>query len=244
MEHRTFHPFTELPPEIRARIWRHAVQPRIVPITCWVGDKLAEYVSHAIAGEKWEQDLAKYRNDAKTRLPLDLYAKAPPKPAVMDVCRETRSLGLYEKMILTPGSDASYAWVNYDADIIYLKTHDEPYTRLKNCGSRVRRLQIKVDVTDEFWDRNRSHGLRTTFTQLDECFVLMRGDGRIWYWRARECRDLIACAPENVHLIEPRTDERMTLAELRRLTDTEIHEWVERTEIDDTSSSEDDDSDW
>lgn len=246
MANRTFHLFSELPPEIRARIWRHTVEPRIVPVTCWVGNKRAEQVSLAVSGDVWEKALADYRQGAqtnasmKTKLPLELYARSPLKPAVLDACRESRGLGLYEKMILTPGSSASYAWVNYDVDIIYLKDHDEPYTRLRNCGSRVRRLKIKVDVTDEFWDRNRSSGLKFTFSQLKECFVVMRGEGRIWFWRTKDNHNYISCPFEKIHLIEERTNEQMTLAELCQLSEEQVMSWVRSTDIEDDSSEEDD----
>ncbi|PQK13798.1 hypothetical protein BB8028_0004g07290 [Beauveria bassiana] len=145
MKNCAFQLFPQLPPEIRACIWRHAIEPRIVPVTCWVGNQRAEAIntSRATHGAGWESDLAAVRRRRQnqkdpttmTQLPLELYAVALHKPPVLDVCRETRSIGLYEPMILTPGSSASYAWVNYNVDVIHLQDDQEPYTRFRNCDA-------------------------------------------------------------------------------------------------------------
>lgn len=205
-----------------------------MPVSFWVGARVSGHFGYGPRDAKWNEAVAKYRSyvlaptPIRTILPLELYAKTSLKPALLDVCRETRSLGLYEKMILTPGSSASYAWVNYDVDIIEIEEGHEYYLLLENCGSRIRRLRLKVDLTDEGWSRGCAGELRATFTQLIECFVIMKGDARIWHWRPPQVYSLIPCAPNQIHLMDERTNEQMTCAELSRMTDEEIAEWVER----------------
>ncbi|KAJ6779546.1 hypothetical protein PWT90_05170 [Aphanocladium album] len=247
MENLEFHLFGELPPELRARIWHQTVEPRIVPVTCWVGNRRAEAVSQQVSGELWDKALENYRHSVqnnpacKTKLPLELYARAPNKPAVLDVCKEARSLKLYEKMILTPGSSASYAWVNYDVDIIYLEDHEEPYTRFQNCGHLVRRLRIYADLEQEYWSRNQSYGLKVTFNQLAECFVIMDEDTRIWDWRLYDHQRWFSCPPAKIHLIHLDNDEQMTWDELQRMPADKLAIWVQSSPRRDTSSDEDSD---
>lgn len=228
-----FHLFPELPPEIRAHVWRHTVEPRIVPITCWVGNERAEATTMSEArDDARDEDLAAGRRHARTgptaetELPVELYAKAPMRPAVLDVCRETRKLGLYKKMILTPGSSASYAWVNYEVDIIHLEDEEEPYTLFRNCGSLVRRLRIRADPSNEYWFYKQSAALKSTFDYLQECFVVMGDDTRIWDWRSYDARKWFSCPLNKVHLIDEENDERMTYETLIEMSDETRNKWA------------------
>ncbi|KAJ3495218.1 hypothetical protein NLG97_g3553 [Lecanicillium saksenae] len=228
-----FHLFAQLPPEIREQIWRCTVEPRIVHIRCWVGNRPVEDMPYGAYGEIWEKALVEYRRDAenfasvRTRLPV-LHARAPDKPAILDVCREARSLALYEKIILTPGSSVSYAWVNYDVDVIHLVTPDETFARLVHCGNRVRRLQIPIDQDDKSWYRNRLYALKIYFPQLEECFFIMAGRTNIWHWRDVHYNDLFACPVDKINLIDERSNQRMTYAELSQMSDEDAREWIER----------------
>ncbi|PMB72054.1 hypothetical protein BM221_002154 [Beauveria bassiana] len=236
MKNCAFQLFPQLPPEIRACIWRHAIEPRIVPVTCWVGNQRAEAIntSRATHGAGWESDLAAVRRRRQnqkdpttmTQLPLELYAVVLHKPPVLDVCRETRSIGLYEPMILTPGSSASYAWVNYNVDVIHLQDDQEPYTRFRNCGHLVRRLRICADPSDEYWFYNQSATLKSTFCQLAECFVVMGTDARIWDWKCYDYQKWFSCPPDNIHLIDEENGEQMTYGELLRLSDEDLKNWA------------------
>ena len=42
MDEPTFHPFPRLPYELRVHIWTLTVQPRIVPVSCWIGARRAD----------------------------------------------------------------------------------------------------------------------------------------------------------------------------------------------------------
>ncbi|KAM3496971.1 hypothetical protein MY10362_009658 [Beauveria mimosiformis] len=234
MKNCAFQLFSELPPEIRARIWRHAIEPRIVPVTCWVGNQRAEAInnSRATHGTGWERDLAAVRRrtqtdpTAKTQLPLELYAVALHKPPVLDICRETRSIRLYEKMILTPGSSISYAWVNYHVDVIDLQDDQEPYARFQNCAHLVRRLRLCADPSDEYWFYNQSATLKSTFCQLAECFVVMGKDARIWYWRCYDYQKWFSCPPDSIHRIDEENDEEMTYRDLLEMSDEKVKKWA------------------
>ncbi|OAA70942.1 hypothetical protein LEL_09533 [Akanthomyces lecanii RCEF 1005] len=245
MNNGTFHLFTELPPEIRASIWRHAVEPRIVPITCWTGEQRAEVTTMS---EAREDDLAegcrRAHTDptAKTELPLELYAKAPLRPPLLDVCKEVLQLGLYEQMILTPGSSASYAWVNYEMDNIYLEDEEEPYSLYRNCGSLVRRLRIRADPSNEYWFYNQSATLKSTFNQLQECFVVMGDEARIWDWRSYDYRKWFSCPPDKIHLIDEENDERMTHEELLQMSNEAVNKWSMSSNRFGSSASADDEN--
>lgn len=219
----TFHPFPRLPYELRTRIWKLTVEPRTVPVTCWIGHRRANEVSRYPDFNSWRDDLnmeAMKRDllakHSASTLPLVLYAASPIKPGIIDACWESRSLALdlklYEKLILEPGSTASYAWVNFDMDTIDID-EDEYYERFIHCAHKIRRLKFKANIGKRecfvFESKNLSR-----FDNLLECFVMTDNGPFKWaaanFYRPR-------CNPKRVFIIKEQTGQMITLADLDKL---------------------------
>ncbi|GAB0145963.1 hypothetical protein EsHS_00006379 [Epichloe bromicola] len=154
------------------------------------------------------------------------------KPGIIHACRESRSLALdrklYEKLILEPGSTASYAWVNFDMDTIDIGG-DECYERFIHCANKIRRLKFKANIRQEEWFYFESQNL-SHFDNLLECFVVTEHSLYDWagakFYRPR-------CNPEGVFIIEEQTGRMMCLAELDRWREAISHRWsAEDDELD------------
>lgn len=154
-----------------------SIVQRIVPIICWKGNTRAQ---GAKIEPIWEiyPHLDIFPKRVLNNLPPPhnlLYAASPLKPSILDTCVESRKLGLkfYEKIILRPGSTVSYAWINYDVDILSIE-QEERYESFKNCGKKVKRLKFTADIglEKQYW--TLSCGL-WVFPTLVECFVVAMG---------------------------------------------------------------------
>lgn len=215
------------------------VEPRVVPVSCWFGGCRAvdlplstDILRPSKRGRKelqWAKRAAiKDAPPGKTGLPLELYAASPLKPAVLDACRESRGLGLYEKMVLTKGSDASYAWVNYDVDVVHLVNDDERYEWYSACGDKIRRLKLHVDIGDEYWSRSQSLAL-PVFSNLAECFVVSVCNIGMFRDKCSPA-GYFRCPPHTQRFIDENTGEEKTYAQFLAMTDDEFGRWYRKDE--------------
>ncbi|QPH16080.1 hypothetical protein C2857_000627 [Epichloe festucae Fl1] len=198
----TFHPFPRLPFELRARIWVLTVEPRTVPVTCWIGHRRANEVNRYPDFYNWRVDLN--IEAMKPGLLAKHFASTLPLSRSLAL-----DLKLYEKLILEPGSTASYAWVNFDMDTIDIG-ENELYERFIHCANKIRRLKFKASIRSEEWfcfeSQNLSH-----FNNLLECFVVTEHNIFDWagakFYRPR-------CNPEGVFIIQEQTGQMKCLADL------------------------------
>ncbi|KAK2612377.1 hypothetical protein QQS21_001641 [Conoideocrella luteorostrata] len=211
-----FHLFPRLPYELRALIWTLTVEPRTVPISCWIGDRPAKEVNPS--DEYWRRDLSsethmpEFAKHHATTLPLVLYAASPIKPSIIHACRESRALNLYEKLILEPGSEASFAWVNFDVDTIDIGDY-QIFQRFKHCGHKIRRLKLEANMSDEYFSRYGSHEL-SFFNNLLECFIVTKDPFYFW---AGAYEERLQCKPESTFIIDEITGEVKCCADLDQL---------------------------
>lgn len=235
-DHAEFGLFCELPLEIREHIWRSTVEPRVVPVSCWFSSMSAIDAGFPanFMKPKGRKDVQRVRRRVAeeapdSTLPLELYAASPLKPAILDVCKESRRVGLgcYEKMILTPDTDISFTWVNYNIDTIHLVEDEDLYEWYDACGSKIRRLKLRVDMGDEWFCRLRCFSLRT-FPKLVECFVVSIRS--ISTFHDSDPILCFRCPPENIHLIEEYSGVEMKYAQLKAMTDTEYETWAREKE--------------
>ncbi|KAK1994774.1 hypothetical protein LX36DRAFT_660262 [Colletotrichum falcatum] len=117
-----FHLFPELPFELRIRIWELTREPRVLRVEA-------------------RAELDKHR-----RRPLDytlLYCASPePVPAVLQTCRESRNLGLYERSF-AGGLAPRHIWVDFQVDTIRATYWDLKLLRADKA--RIRHLSIQVE---------------------------------------------------------------------------------------------------
>ncbi|KAK2012534.1 hypothetical protein LZ32DRAFT_638206 [Colletotrichum eremochloae] len=122
-----FHLFSNLPFELRIRIWDMTREPRLLNV-------------------KARAELNKYR-----RHPLDytlFYCTSPnPVPAILQTCHESRSLGLYERSFAS-GLTPRYIWVDFQLDTIRATYWDLKLLKVEK--ERIRHLSIEVENTDCF----------------------------------------------------------------------------------------------
>jgi hypothetical protein len=98
----TFHLFTLLPFELRARVWELTVEPRTVEV------RVDEGVLF----------------DNKRTIEFKFYWSPTPVPATLHTCREARKQGLYKKaltanVLISYGrTEDRYVWLNLDIDML------------------------------------------------------------------------------------------------------------------------------
>lgn len=169
--------FSSLPYELRAQIWEMTVEPRTIEVK----------IRHEKRGAR-----------------RSYVRSATPVPAVLQVCREARNYGLYQKVfseIATPGKGAQYVWANLESDIIDIGTsYLEAYTPV---ASQIRKLkmdrEISVSYEGEFFSHWENDELRK-FTNIKEIHVVCVDGVRAWlgafeqiYW---------PCGNDNVFFID------------------------------------------
>ncbi|KAK1974067.1 hypothetical protein LZ30DRAFT_741586 [Colletotrichum cereale] len=120
-----FNLFSQLPFELRIRIWKSTRAPRTLKVEA-------------------RAELNKHR-----RRPLDytlFYCISPnPVPAVLQTCRESRNLGLYERSF-TGGLTPRYIWTNYHIDTIRATYWD--LKLFQPDKERIRHLSIEVESVE------------------------------------------------------------------------------------------------
>ncbi|EFQ27370.1 hypothetical protein CGRA01v4_04444 [Colletotrichum graminicola] len=135
--------FSKLPLELRIHIWKMTREPRMLKVEARV-------------------ELNKHR-----RHPLDytLFCCTSPNPvpAVLQTCRESRNLGLYERSF-TSGLTPRYVWVNFQLDTIQATYWVLKLLKIEK--ERIRHLGIEFEDVEALLRRYREAvaGLRVVKT--------------------------------------------------------------------------------
>ncbi|CCF38073.1 hypothetical protein CH063_01830 [Colletotrichum higginsianum] len=189
----TFHCFLQLPFELRIRIWQLTREPRELTIRAQV-------------------ELNKYR-----RHPLDytlLYcASSSPIPVVLQACRESRNLGLYQRSF-TSGTMPRYIWANFEFDAIQATYWDLKLVRREK--EVIRDLVIEVEDV-ECLSRHYQEAL-TGFRVLETMVFLSDESLREWAHVIERIRDTMqSFVKENssklssITIVEKATHRTMSL---------------------------------
>ncbi|KAI1345814.1 hypothetical protein F5Y01DRAFT_45276 [Xylaria sp. FL0043] len=156
----TFHPFPNLPAEIRFQIWALAASPRILHI-------------RRTPSTKWPKPETTFA-----------YSSPNPPPAVMHVCREARQNAPYRKAFLTFAiTETRYIWVNFQKDMICVP--DDQVTPLAPHYADIERLRLTAEpyVEDHsFLDyfKHQSCWILEPFTALKVLHIAVEDNFFMW----------------------------------------------------------------
>lgn len=211
--------FSELPTELQIKIWEMTVEPRRVPVSCWFGDEPAPYLSPFNDEKHFERNMDRYITAAtlrnKTTRPNVIYATSPLKPAILDVCQQSRAIGqrVYTALELTPRSGVSYAWLHLGIDTVYL---DKPcFVAFRHCADSIRRLEFEADIGDEGWCWRWSNDV-IVFDKLDHCLINTNDCWWDWWTDEGDYSYRPLCSPENLWIRLIKTGEMRSGADLDR----------------------------
>ncbi|KAJ2977712.1 hypothetical protein NQ176_g4216 [Zarea fungicola] len=210
--------FCELPNELRIRIWEMTVEPRRVPVSCWIGDQPAPYpASHDKIDKVMRDCIDETALSNKTTLPNVLYAASPLKPAILDVCQQSRAiaLGIYTALELTPQSGVSYAWVQLDMDTVYVDLSQSNFLSFWHVSDSIRRLEFEADIGEDYWCW-RVSGDVLIFDNLVRCVINTNDDWIDWDTDCGNYTYRPACSPENLWIRKIKTGEMRSGADIDR----------------------------
>lgn len=197
--------FLKLPPEVRTSIWAYSIENRTVDIRALQASRHQHRGAHRHSPEE---------PDPFTPVSV---------PAVMQVCRESRSLQLYEKYeysypaeprcdmctfwmgvvnIAPAQPEQRYAWINFEMDMIDMG-RDHLYD-IKHIALRIQRLMLERDNTEEYWYHDEGHEL-IHFRNLEVIHVLSPHTLALWCdaWTERYW----SCEKENLKFIDKETGQ-------------------------------------
>ncbi|KAI8931475.1 hypothetical protein NX059_011143 [Plenodomus lindquistii] len=172
----TFHPFTRLPAELRLMVWELTIEPRQIKIR-----KVDESAPNAPPG---------------SRLSAPRLVCTAPIPAIAQVHRESRYLGLYRKSLLElgfrDGAEPWYIWADLRIDTLNMDVGETPLAMFKPFAASITHFQIvrKVSSGAYYWGSRGEDGVwrRSThinelldFPDLKEIFILNTDDARGWH---------------------------------------------------------------
>ncbi|KAK7984342.1 hypothetical protein PG989_011744 [Apiospora arundinis] len=194
-----FHPFPRLPPVLRALVWQMTVEVRVVDL-----------------------DRSYTRSTLNHRVKLHCLLPSAPVPAVLQTCRETRNLGLYQRQCseifvalpdypsqydamdwVLPDQPLRYIWLNWDTDTIDIGL--KPISVFSPIATRIKRLRM-----ERVWDGLDESEDLCSLVNVEEIHIMCVDGLREWVglWEER----LWPC--ENVFFIDDADGETMRAAEI------------------------------
>ncbi|KAL2145842.1 hypothetical protein VTI28DRAFT_6139 [Corynascus sepedonium] len=236
----TFHPFSRLPFELRARIWVLTVEPRIVEVRVVYHDPSPVKVTDRNA---WTPEWTKKRLP-----PMRHLRSSTPAPAQLQTCREAREhlsnhpysgyQKAFSEIMTTPydgfdpvpvddpqGERDRYVWLNFDVDMVSIgKTELRDF---RAVAHQVRRLRLERSLFSETFSRTESALIGDLFFNLTEVHLICLDGMRSGYSVTEDI--YFPCGPENVYFVDPEEmgGKMMSSVELDSLV---IREYEERNE--------------
>lgn len=149
----TFHPFPNLPVEIRAAIWSMTVRKRTLDV----------------------HSKQKHGDWGGCRYAIS----STPLPAILHACHESRNMGLYRRAF-TLGYEPRYLWVNFEKDLVSIR--NDGLSFCFGEAVHIRRLRFESSA-DEMFIRFGVNGLRQFSNLEELHVVCKTGlDKWTWYW--------------------------------------------------------------
>ncbi|KAF2443917.1 hypothetical protein P171DRAFT_338706, partial [Karstenula rhodostoma CBS 690.94] len=145
----------------------------------------------------------------EVRVDSEALTSATPVPAVLQVCREARSFGLYHKTFSELGHkyEGLYVWLNPDIDMIDIR--ESLLYFFKPVALTIRRLRMEREWSASYKGEHFYHWEQREiedFENLEEIYIVCMDGLEPWddvfegrYW---------PCGKENVFLIDPENSER------------------------------------
>lgn len=198
----TFHPFPQLPLELRLAIWEMTVEPREVevrivkpkptpegpPVPLWSNPTDWSAISRAQFEKAMSDIPTSTRAGRKSRKKAwDQWKQYHPYvhltsstfPAILHTCREARNHGLYRQVYLEgddqPPNDRRYIWLNLDIDLIHIGRWDLAY--FLPIAASIKRLKLSRKIPDEF---DHEMDLLSSFINVEEVQLVCIGGFIYW----------------------------------------------------------------
>lgn len=216
----TFHPFPNLPTELRARIWELTVEPRIVEVRVVYhqpGPTNTEASQPGVQTVSW----------AVQRPPPMRHLRSPtPAPAQLQACREARrhltaqpntstegtcryekafseiATTLYDGFDPVPEGDPErerYVWFNFEKDTMSIG--DTDMSDFRAVARQVRRLRLERALSNEYFARTESLLFARLFRNVAEVYLVCLEGIRSGYSVTEDTE--FPCGPENVYFVDP-----------------------------------------
>ncbi|KAK4149747.1 hypothetical protein C8A00DRAFT_18606 [Chaetomidium leptoderma] len=152
----SFHPFPRLPFELRAKIWKLAVEPRTVDVRIVDSVGLDPPATPRLVSSTPLPPLLVSSTPVPTRL-----VSSTPVPTPLQTCREARSLGLYQQAFpgVSQDGDRRYVWLNFEMDMISIGT--SMFTYFKPLQPLIKRLEFEPQ-----WRLLNAEG-RVSYVEID-----------------------------------------------------------------------------
>ncbi|KAG7287398.1 hypothetical protein NEMBOFW57_006909 [Staphylotrichum longicolle] len=243
----TFHPFSRLPFELRARIWELTVEPRIVEV------RVVHHEPVTLAKPTGPDASSTTAKRTQKRLPPVRHLRSPtPAPAQLQTCREAREhlsshpfsgyRKAFSEIATTPydgfdpvpeddpsGERDRYVWLNFDVDVVSIG--ETELRDFRAVARQVRRLRLVRSLDNEFFSYTESELIGSLFTNLAEIYLVCLEWGMRSGYKVTD--DIyFPCGPENVYFVdtEERGGKMMSSVELDAMMDREWEEFDEREE--------------
>ncbi|KAK1593581.1 uncharacterized protein LY79DRAFT_669124 [Colletotrichum navitas] len=211
----TFHPFPDLPAELRTRIWELTVEPRVVDV------RVVWHQPNPTNVEGSEPGLRTTDWTVKRPPPLRHLRSSTPTPAQLRTCREARehlttcpdtkyrydkafsdiTTTPYDGFDPVPEGDPErerYVWFNFDRDM--LSVGDTDLSDFRAVARHIRRLRLRRALSDEYFSRTESLLIGRLFKNVAELHFICLDGIRSGY-SVTEDMDL-PCGPESVYFID------------------------------------------
>ncbi|KAF9871970.1 hypothetical protein CkaCkLH20_10602 [Colletotrichum karsti] len=208
----TFHSFTCLPNELRARIWALSIEPRTVEVR-------VNYENQVLLGTGTENNWRRLVRQVISPTPV---------PAVLQVCKESRTQGLYQKECFESNSrdvydgERRYLWLNFNIDMVSIGPTG--FADLITIAPRIKRLKFDRMNSDEGFYHFEVHELRN-FVNLEEVHVVC-SDGLQAWWGAAEDH-YWPCGQQNLFFIDPENGQMVRSIEMDIMFDEKMKaEWA------------------
>lgn len=214
----TFHPFPNLPTELRARIWELTVESRIVEVRVVYRQPDPANITRIEPSLR----VADWR--AKLPPPMRHLRSSTPPPAQLQTCHEARrhltthsdtsTEGRYEKAFseiatrpydgfdAVPDGDPErerYVWFNFDKDTMSIG--DTDMHDFWAVARQVRRLRLERALSNEYFSRTESLLFARLFRNVSEVHLVCLEGIRSGYLVTEDTE--FPCGPENVYFVDP-----------------------------------------
>lgn len=202
----TFHPFSRLPWELRARIWTLTVEPRTVEVHIIHEDPVVPPDAQSVEN---------------SRALVSHLVSFTPVPATLQTCQEARSLGLYQRAFseLDTSSNLAaeqrrYVWLNLETDMVSIGR--SAFRDFASVAPMIKRLRFERQNSEEYFYHWEVEELRT-FSNVKEIHIVCADGMRAWHQASEE--HYWPCGRENLFFIDPDDGRMMRSIEMDAMFD-------------------------
>ncbi|KAF2731229.1 hypothetical protein EJ04DRAFT_499107 [Polyplosphaeria fusca] len=171
---------------------------------------LFPHLPFELRAQIWEMTVEAREVDIKIEDSHRALISSTPVPAILQVCREARNRGLYQKVfseIANPDMGLRYVWANLEIDMINIG--DTRIRHLERVAPTIRRLKAEREARPLF-DGNWVETLLSSFVNAQEIHAVYIDSNR---WRGSWSRDfhgiVSSCDEKHVFIMTIEDGERI-----------------------------------